>query len=512
MPWKIIYPLLSIILGAGIGLAGGILLAREWAKRLRKKELVDTETRIKQVEMKEQEVLQRAKEKAIKILEDARLEEKRALEELKKEQTGLLEREETFSKKVLEIDTSRQEVEKMKLKAEEAEKEALALQSKFSEVLEKTAGLSKEQAVEQLLKKIEVDEAEVLVNRLRKVEEMTSDEIDRKAKNLLALAIQRQASSHVAETTTTYVELPNDEMKGRIIGREGRNIKALELLTGCEFIVDDTPGMVTISGFSPIRRQIAKRALEKLVADGRIQPSRIEETVEEAKRDLAVDIRKAGENALFELGIPMAGIDAKLIQILGRLRYRTSYGQNALMHSMEVANLAAVLGEELGADVMVCKKGGLLHDVGKAVDHDMQGSHPELGYRILKKFGFPEEICYQSIGHHEDKPKTLEAIIVKAADAISGARPGARKDNLELYVKRLEDLEATATRFEGVEKAYAIQAGREIRVFVNPQQINDLAAYELAKKIATTIEAELKHPGEVRVTLIRETRVIEYAR
>lgn len=512
MQWQLIYPLLSIIVGAGIGIGGGIYVARISSKKSEEKEAEANANRIKQAEIKEQEVMQRAKEKAIKILEDARLEEKRGLDEIKKEQASLIEREETFSKRLLELDVAKQEAEKMKLSAEEAHKEADALRGKAAETLEQVAGLNQEQALDRLIKKIEEEQQEILMTRLRKVEQMTSDEIDKKAKNILSLAIQRQASSHVSETTTTYVELPNDEMKGRIIGREGRNIKALELLTGCEFIVDDTPGMVTISGFSPIRRQIAKRTLEKLVADGRIQPSRIEETVEESKRDLAVDIRKAGENALFELGIPMAGIDPKLIQILGRLRYRTSYGQNALMHSMEVANLAAVLGEELGADVMVCKKGGLLHDVGKAVDHDMQGSHPELGYRILKKFGFPEEICYQSIGHHEDKPKTLEAIIVKAADAISGARPGARKDNLELYVKRLEDLEATATRFEGVDKAYAIQAGREIRVFVNPQVINDLAAYELAKKIAMTIEAELKHPGEVRVTVIRETRIIEYAR
>jgi ribonuclease Y len=512
MPWKTLYPFLSVIIGIALGASIGVGLAREWAKRLRAKEQAETDSRIKQAEAKEQEVLQRAKEKAIKILEDARLEEKRGLEQIKKDQTGLIEREEAFSKKLIEIDTSRQEVEKLRTQTEEARKAADTIRIQAAEILEKTAGMSREQALEQLLKKVEEEQAEILLSRLRKVEETTADEVDKKAKSILSLAIQRQASSHVAETTTSYVELPNDEMKGRIIGREGRNIKALELLTGCEFIVDDTPGMVTISGFSPIRRQIAKRALEKLVTDGRIQPSRIEETIEEAKRDLAVDIRKSGENALFELGIPMAGIDPKLIQILGRLRYRTSYGQNALMHSMEVANLSAVLAEELGADVMVCKKGGLLHDVGKAVDHDMQGSHPELGYRILKKFGFPEEICYQSIGHHEDKPKTLEAIIVKAADAISGARPGARKDNLELYVKRLEDLEATATRFPGVEKAYAIQAGREIRVFVNPQTISDLEAYELAKKIATTIEAELKHPGEVRVTLIRETRVIEYAR
>ncbi len=270
--------------------------------------------------------------------------------------------------------------------------------------------------------------------------------------------------------------------------------------------------MITISGFSPIRRQVAKRALSKLLQDGRIHPGRIEEAVEEAKHDLALDIKKAGEDALYELGISMAGIDPKLIQILGRMKYRTSYGQNALLHSMEVAKISTLMAEELGADVNVCRKGGLFHDIGKAVDHDMQGGHPELGYQIMKKFWFPEEICYQSIGHHEDKPKTVEAVIVKAADAISGARPGARKDSLEFYVKRLEELEAAASSFPGVEKVYAIQAGREIRVFVNPTQMDDLTAEKTARDIAQKIEAELKHPGEIRVTLIREKRVVEYAR
>ncbi|MBU0540252.1 HDIG domain-containing protein, partial [Patescibacteria group bacterium] len=286
----------------------------------------------------------------------------------------------------------------------------------------------------------------------------------------------------------------------------------LELLTGCELIVDDTPGMITISGFSPIRRHVAKRALDKLIADGRIHPGRIEEAVEEAKKELALDIKKAGEDALFQLGIGVAGIDPKLVQILGRLKYRTSHGQNQLQHSTEVANLASLMAEQLGADVTICKKGGLFHDIGKAVDHDLQGGHPELGYQILKKFGFPEEICYQSLGHHEDKPKTLEAVIVKAADAISGARPGARKESLEFYIKRLEELENLAAGFEGVEKVYAIQAGREIRVFVNPKEMDDFGATKLAREIAAKIEQELKYPGEVRVTLIRETRIIEYAR
>lgn len=467
---------------------------------------------VQSAEAKQTEVLQKAKEKAIKILEEARVEEKRALEELKAQQLQLMERENLFGKKLLEIDESKAAIEAAKAKVEEEKKVVDLLKQEEAKKLEEVSGLTREQALQRIMTLTEEQHKDDLMGRLRKLEEMAADEIDQKAKNILAVAIQRQASSHVSETTTTHVELPSEEMKGRIIGREGRNIKAIELLTGCELIVDDTPNVVTISGFSPIRRQVAKRALDKLIADGRIHPGRIEETIEEAKKELSLDIKKAGEDALYQLGISMAGIDPKLIQILGRLKYRTSYGQNAMMHSMEVANLSALLAEELGADVNICKKGGLFHDVGKAVDHDMQGSHPELGYQIMKKFGFPEEICYQSIGHHEDKPKTIEAVIVKAADAISGARPGARKDSLEFYVKRLQELENVATSFEGVEKAYAIQAGREIRVFVNPKAMDDFGATKLARDIANKIEAELKYPGEVRVTLIRETRVIEYAK
>ncbi|MBP7005734.1 ribonuclease Y [Patescibacteria group bacterium] len=470
------------------------------------------EEQLKDAETKHQDVLQRAKEKAIKILEDARLEEKSVLEALKTQQSELVQRESVFAQKILDIDTQRTEIERIRVENIEARKQIDEITTKAREELSRVATLSREDALKELLKNVEDEQAEIILSRMKKLQENASEELDRTAKNILATMIQRQASSHVVETTTTYVELPTEEMKGRIIGREGRNIKAIELLTGCELIIDETPGVVTVSGFSPIRRQIAKRAIEKLVVDGRIHPGRIEEFVEEAKKDLATDIRKAGEDALIQLGISPAEIDPKFTQIVGRLKFRTSYGQNALTHSLEVAQLAAILAEELGADVSICKKGGLFHDVGKAVDHDLQGSHPELGYNIMKKYGFPEEICYQSIGHHEDKPKTLEAIIVKAADAISGARPGARKDSLEFYIKRLGDLERTAKSFEGVDKVYAIQAGREIRVFVNPTQVNDLAATRMAHAIAKKIESELKYPGEIRVTLIRETRVVEVAR
>lgn len=467
---------------------------------------------MKQTEEKQVEAMQKVKEKAIKILEEARLEEKRGMDELKKQQLQLVEREQVYSKKLLEIDDAKAKAEAMKSKIEEDHAKIEALKNEEIKKLEELASLTKDEAVNRIMTLVEEQHQEAFLSRIRKLDEVSAEDIDRRAKNVLAVAIQRQASSHVAETTTSFVEIPSEEMKGRIIGREGRNIKAIELLTGCELIVDDTPGIVTVSGFSPIRRQVAKRALEKLIADGRIHPGRIEETIEESKKELSLDIKKAGEDALYELGISPAGMDPKLIQILGRLKYRTSYGQNALLHSMEVSKISTIMGEELGADLIVCKKGGLFHDIGKAVDHDMQGSHPELGYQIMKKFGFPEEICYQSIGHHEDKPKTLEAVIVKAADAISGARPGARKDSLEFYVKRLEELEAAAMSFEGVDKVYAIQAGREIRVFVNPKAMDDFGATKLARDIANKIEAELKHPGDIRVTVIRETRVVEFAR
>lgn len=501
-----------LLAGAAAGFTGGYFIRESRAKKTVNNAEAKAKAILNEAEAKTADALQKAREKAIKILEDARLEEKKAIDELKSQQLALIERENAFTTRLLEIDEQKASVERAKQQLEEAHAQVEEARTQAVEEMQKAANLSKDEALERLMTLVEAQHKEDLLTRMRKLDEQSSEEIDIKAKNILSLAIQRQASSHVAETTTTYVELPSDEMKGRIIGREGRNIKAIELLTGCELIVDDTPGMVTVSGFSPIRRQVARRALEKLIADGRIHPGRIEETIDEAKRELALDIKKSGEGALDELGIPVSSIDPKLIQILGRLKYRTSYGQNALMHSMEVAKLSTAIAEELGADIHVCKKGGLFHDIGKAVDHDMQGSHPEIGYKIMEKFGFPEEICYQSIGHHEDKPKTLEAVIVKAADAISGARPGARKDSLDLYVKRLEELESAAASFEGVDKVYAIQAGREIRVFVNPKHIDDYEATKLARAIAAKIESELKYPGEVRVTLIRETRVIEYAK
>ena len=395
-------------------------------------------------------------------------------------------------------------------KVEEAKEKIQKIKEEQLAKLEKISNLTKDEAKDVLLKNVEAQMKDDLLSRIKKLESETTETLEEKARDLMASTMQRLVSNYTAEITTTVVDLPSDEMKGRIIGREGRNIKVIEQLTGTEIIVDDTPNVITISGFSPIRRHIAKKTLDRLILDGRIHPTKIEEAIEEAKKELAIDIKKSGEEAMYEVGI--TGFDPKLVQIIGRLKYRTSYGQNALKHSLEVAHLSALLAEELGADVTLAKKGGLLHDIGKAVDHEVQGTHPEIGRDIAKKFNLPQEIIDPIETHHDDRPRGLIAIIVKVADAISAARPGARHDTYERYIQRLEELENIASSFTGVDKSYAIQAGREVRVFVTPEEIDDLAAYNLARDIAQKIEQELKYPGEIKVNVIREMRVTEYAR
>lgn len=495
---------------AGVGIGWGLRQAR--AKQSMDSAEAKAEKLIRDAEAKAQKLALEGKEKALKLEEESKNADEARRKELRLIQRKLQQGEEEYQARLQQFSAKQEKLTDKEQELDKLKGELENVRVKQVEQLEQVAKLSKDEATDILLKEVEEIAAEALSSRMMKVERMNTEELERKARNMLSLVIQRTASSHCVETTTTNVPLPNDELKGRIIGKEGRNIKAIENLTGTEIIVDDTPEAITISGFSPIRRQVAKIALENLIQDGRIHPAKIEDAVNAAKKELAKDIKKAGEDALYELGIPLNAFDPKLIQILGRLKYRTSYGQNQLKHAMEVAHISVMLAQELGADVQVCRRGGILHDIGKAVDHDVQGAHPEIGYNIMKKFGLPEEICYQSIGHHEDHPKTLEAIIVKAADAISGARPGARKATLENYVQRLEELEATAKSFPGVEKVYAIQAGREVRVFVEPKAVDDFAAYRLAKDIAKKIEAELTYPGEVKVNVIRETRVVEYAR
>ncbi len=502
--------ILFLIIGLLAGALVGYLIRQTLAGKRTATAEANAEKILSEAKGKEQQILLEAKEKAIKVLDEVKRDEQSRRVELSEYQKKLEKRESLFDQKILELQTAQQKITDKEKQIDEAKAKIDAMAGEEMKKLEAVAKLTTEEAKERLLKIVEERYQNDLMSRVRKLEQEDSEVLETKAREILMPIIERMGASVVSDTTTTNVQLPSDDLKGRIIGREGRNIKVLEYLTGCEIVVDDTPGMITVSGFSPIRRQITKRALDKLLKDGRIQPARIEGAVEEAKKELALDIKKSGEDALFQVGV--AGVDPKLVQILGRLKYRTSYGQNVLNHSIEVAFISTMLAEELGANVSVAKRGGLFHDIGKAVDHDVQGGHPEIGYNILKKFGMPEEVAYNSLGHHEDKPKTLEAEIVKAADAISGARPGARKDSVEQYVQRLEDLEKTATSFPGVEKAYAIQAGREIRVFVKPQEIDDFAAVRLAQDVARKIEAELQYPGEIRVTIIRETRIVEYAK
>jgi ribonuclease Y len=406
------------------------------------------------------------------------------------------------------------EVENIKVKVEEVKKiqeKVLKIEEEKKVELERVAKLTEGEAKEELLKDIEKKYEEDILIRIQKLENTNEEKLDRRAKDILATSIQRLASSTASELMTTVVSIPNNEIKGKIIGKEGRNIRAFERASGVELIVDDTPGSIVISSFDPIRRQVARLALENLILDGRIQPAKIEELVEKAKEEINKIIKEKGEQEVYECGI--FNFDPRIVAIIGRLYFRTSYGQNVLQHSIEMAHIAGMLAEELGADVAIAKAGALVHDIGKALDHEVQGTHIEIGMRILQKFGADERIITAMKSHHEDYPyETIESVIVQTADAISGGRPGARRDSVENYLKRLQELEALVNTFPAVEKSYALQAGREIRIFVTPEKISDAEAKIMARDIALKIEQELKYPGEIKVTMIRETRIIEYAR
>lgn len=465
---------------------------------------------LEEAKNKSQSIIFDAQEKSVKVLNDAKneiLEEKKSL---KLEKENFQKREAVFDEKLLSLEDRQS---KLISEKENLEKEKIKINeiiSEQSKKLQEIASLTKEQARESLMKIIETEFAPDIEKKIREVQKLGVEDYEKEAKKILMLAMQRFSIPLSNDITTTNVQIPNDEMKGRIIGKEGRNIKIFEQITGVELIVDDTPGVITISSFNPIRRHIAKKTLDMLIADGRIQPARIEEFVERSKEELALDIKKAGEEAVAEVGV--GGLDSKLVQILGRLKYRTSYGQNILNHSIEVAIISGIIAAEVGADVAVAKKGGLLHDIGKAVDFEVQGTHPEIGRNIGIKFGLPESVIAPIAYHHDDIPQTIEASIVKIADAISGSRPGSRKDSVENYIQRLNDLEDIATRNEHIQKAYAISAGRELRIFANSDLLSDLESLNLAKKIAHDVENELKYPGEIKVTMIREKRIVEYAR
>lgn len=467
--------------------------------------------KVSQAQKESELIIAEAKQRANKILETTEKQERRRRQELFQTERFLLKRENILDEKISNFEARenkfREKVEKLKGIKENLEN----LQQELLKRLEKISNLSKEGAKKELLENIEKEYQKEILERIKKLETEGWERFEKRARELVTLAIQKVAISQAQEITSTTLNLPNEEIKGRIIGKEGRNIKTLEKLTGAEIVIDETPETVIISAFDPIRRQIAKTALEKLIADGRIQPTRIEEMVEKAQSEINSQIKEAGESTIYDTGI--VGLDPKLVQLLGRLRFRTSYGQNVLLHSTEVAYLAEALASELRANSRVAKKAGLLHDIGKAIDHQVEGSHTDIGIKILEKFGVEPEVITAMKSHHEEYPyESLEAIIVQTADAISGARPGARKDTLDNYLKRIGELENVAASFPGVEKAYAIQAGREIRVFVKPEEIDDLAAKKLAREIADRIQEELRYPGEIKVNVIRESRIIEYAK
>ena len=506
-----------IILTAGIviALAAGVIIGYLARQSIVKKRAGNIETKLhqkmEQVKQDSANILKNAQDKASSIIGKAEKEIDDRRRDFLKAQQILLEREHLLDKKISSFDVKEEEFRQKVDKLKEIKDDLERLRLEAEQKLEKVASLSREDAKKELLALVEIEVQRELLDKERKLKDAGMEKFERKAKEIVTLAIQKCAVPQVQELTTTTLTIQSEDIKGKIIGKEGRNIKTFEKLTGVELIVDESPESVVISSFNPIRRQIAKIALDKLIQDGRIQPAKIEEKVEEAKGEVANKIREVGEKTIYDMGI--VGIDDKLVQLLGRLYYRTSYGQNVLTHSMEVAYLAEVIADEVGANSQVAKRGGLLHDIGKAVDHQIQGSHVDIGIKILQKFGESADIIKSMQAHHEEHPvESLEAIIVKTADAISGARPGARKDSLENYLQRLKELEDIATKFNGVDRAYAIQAGREIRVFVKADKVDDLGAQKMARQIADKIEEELKYPGEIRVITIRESRVVEYAR
>lgn len=498
---------IALLLGVGIGYYLRVIIA------LGQKRSIEIDIKQMMVGAKEeaQKITDEAKKKSEGRLAELKEEEKKKEVEFKETEKRLIKKDELLDARQTEID---KEVENIKIKVEEVKKiqeKVVKIEGEKRGELEKIARLTEEEAKNELLKDIETKYEEDILIKIQKLENNNEEKLEQRAKEILATSIQRLAVSTASDLMTTTVAIPNNEIKGKIIGKEGRNIRAFERVAGVELIVDDTPGSIVISSFDPVRRQVARVALENLILDGRIQPAKIEELVEKAKEEINKIIKEKGEQAVYECGI--FNFDPRIVAIIGRLYFRTSYGQNVLQHSIEMAHIAGMLAEELGADVAISKAGALVHDIGKALDHEVQGTHIEIGMRILQKFGADEKIITAMKSHHEDYPyETIEAIIVQTADTISGGRPGARRDSVENYLKRLQDLEALVNGFPAVEKSYALQAGREIRIFVTPEKISDTEAKLMARDIAIKIEQELKYPGEIKVTMIRETRIIEYAR
>ncbi len=460
---------------------------------------------------KKREITLEAKEEIQKARAEFEAELKERRNEMTRQERRITQKEETLDKKTDNLERKEQSLAAKVKNLEAKEIEIAQIKEKEMAMLEKISGLTQEEAKDLIMQSVESQARHDAAIMVKEIEQEAKENAERNAKNIVALSIQKVAADHVAETTVSVVNLPSDEMKGRIIGREGRNIRTLETLTGVDLIIDDTPEAVVVSSFDPVRREVAKMALEKLIVDGRIHPARIEETVEKSRKEVEAIIKQEGESATFETGVH--GLHPELIKLLGKLKYRTSYGQNVLKHSIEVAHLAGVMAGEMGVDVALAKRAGLLHDIGKAVDHEIEGSHVTIGADIAKKYRENKDVIHAIMAHHGDvEPQTLVASLVQAADAVSAARPGARRENLETYIKRLQKLEEIANEFDGVDKSFAIQAGREIRIMIKPEVVNDAGMVIVAKDIVKRIESELEYPGQIKVSLIRETRAVDYAK
>lgn len=510
--------LIPILVGAGV-LIGGFFLGYRYRKGIAEAKIGRAEDSVrkliddaqKRAEVIKKETVLEAQEEVHKLRSEFDKEARERRAEFNRTERRLNQKEETLEKKIDSVSHKEEQLDRKTKEVVKVREDLAVVERQHMEELEHISNLTAEEAKGMLLEKVESEARHDMALMLRDIEQKTKDEADRKARNILSLAIQKYAADHVAEATVSVVNLPNDEMKGRIIGREGRNIRTLQTATGIDLIIDDTPEAVILSSFDPMRREVARIALEKLIVDGRIHPARIEEMVQKAQKEVDNQIKEAGEQAVFDVGIH--SLHPEIVKLLGRLKFRASYGQNVLKHSMEVAHLAALMAAEINANVKLAKRAGLLHDIGKALDHEIEGPHIQIGADIAKKYKESPEVINAIAAHHGDvEPKTVEAVLVQAADAVSAARPGARRESLDNYIKRLEDLEEIANSFDGVEKSYAIQAGRELRILVRPEDVDDAGTSLLAREIAKKIEQELDYPGQIKVNVIRETRTVDYAK
>ncbi len=507
----ILCSIISIVIGGAIGFAIRKKIAESTIGSAEKEADNILISAKKEAEAKKKEILLETKEESLKVKNEIERESKERKQELQKFEKRLIQKEESLDKRSQTLEKKEELHQEKVAKLEEQKQNIEEISNKKIEELERISGFTTEQAKEHLLSNLEEELIHEKATRIKEMEASAKQEADKKAKQIIGLAIQRCAVDHVTESTVSVVPLPNDEMKGRIIGREGRNIRAIESLTGIDIIIDDTPEAVILSGFDPMKREIARIALEKLILDGRVHPAKIEEMVDKAKKEVETMIREEGESACFEIGVH--GVHPELVRLLGKMKFRTSYGQNVLKHSLEVAHLTGMMASELGLDVTLAKRAGLLHDIGKAIDYDEEGSHVELGSSLCKKYKENNVVINAVESHHGDtEPTSLISVLVQAADAISAARPGARRETLETYIKRLQNLENIADSFEGVEKSFAIQAGRELRIMISPDVVDDDRLVLLAREISKKIEEELEYPGQIKVNLIRETRAVDYAK